>query len=70
MRKISKRITNNHSWPQSQYQMQATDIQEEEIVMNINLLYVEGTSKKLLHILISHILIYSYLDKLTNLKIL
>ena len=50
--------------------MQATDIQEEEIVMSINLLYVEGTSKKLLHILISHILIYSYLDKLTNLKIL
>ena len=26
--------------------MQATDIQEEEIRMSINLLYVEGTSKK------------------------
>ena len=58
MRKIFKRITNNHSWPQSQYQMQATDIQEEEIVMNINLLYVEGTSKKLLHISYTHILIF------------
>ena len=37
--KIFKRITNNHSLPQSQQQMQATDIQEEEIRMSINLLY-------------------------------
>ena len=29
--KIFKRITNNHSFPQSQQQTQATDIQQEEI---------------------------------------
>ena len=52
--KIFKRITNNHSLPQSQQQMQATDIQEEEIRMSINLPYVEGTSEKLRRILRSH----------------
>ena len=41
--KIFKRITNNHSLPQSQQLMQATDIQDEEIKMSINLPYVEGT---------------------------
>ena len=45
--KIYKRITNNHSLPQSQQQMQDTDIQEEEIRKSINLPYVEGTSEKL-----------------------
>ena len=35
--KIFKRITNNHSLSQSQQQMEATDIQEEEIRMSINL---------------------------------
>ena len=34
--------------------MQATDIQEEEIRMSINLPYVEGTSEKLRRILRSH----------------
>ena len=34
--------------------MQATDIQEEEIRMSINLLYVEGTSEKLRRILRYH----------------
>ena len=34
--------------------MQATDIQEEEIRMSINLLRVEGTSEKLQLILRSH----------------
>ena len=52
--KIFKRITNNHSLPQSQQLMQATDIQEEEIRMSINLLYVEGTSEKLRRILRYH----------------
>ena len=33
--KIFKRITNNHSLPQSQQLMRATDIQEEEIRMSI-----------------------------------
>ena len=37
--------------PQSQQLTQATDIQEEEIRMSINLPYVEGTSEKLRHIL-------------------
>ena len=35
--KIFKTITNNHSLPQSQQLTQATDIQEEEIRMSINL---------------------------------
>ena len=52
--KSFKRITNNHSLSQSQQQTQATDIQEEEIRMSINSLYVEGTSEKLRHILRSH----------------
>ena len=45
--KIFKRITNNHSLPQSQQLTQATDIQKEEIRMSINLPYVEGTGEKL-----------------------
>ena len=49
--KIFTRPTNNHSFPQSQQLTQATDIQEEEIRMSINLRYVEGTSEKLWHIL-------------------
>ena len=52
--KIFKKITNNHSLPQLQQQTQATDIQEEEIKMSINLPYVEGTSEKLRRILRSH----------------
>ena len=39
---------------QLQQVKQATDIQEEEIRMSINLPYVEGTSEKLQHILRSH----------------
>ena len=49
--KSFQRIANNHSLPQSQQQTQATDIQEEEIRMSINLPYVEGTSEKLRRIL-------------------
>ena len=52
--KIFKRISNNHSLPQSQQLTQATDIKEEEIRMSMNLLYVEGTSGKLPGILRSH----------------
>ena len=36
--KIFKRITNNRNFSQSQQKMQATNIQEEEIRMSINLL--------------------------------
>ena len=52
--KIFKRITDDHSLPQSNQLMQATGIQEEEIRMSINLPNVEGTSEKLWHILRSH----------------
>ena len=45
--KIFKRITNIFSLPQSQQQTQATDIQKEEVIMSINLPFVQGTSKKL-----------------------
>ena len=52
--KTFKRITNNHSLPQSQQLTQATNIQEEEIRMRINLPCVEGTSEKLRRIIRSH----------------
>ena len=52
--KTFRKITNNHSLPQSQQLTQATDIQEEEIRMSIDLPYVEGTSEKLRRILRSH----------------
>ena len=42
------------SLSQSQPQMQATNIQEEEFRMSINLPYIQGTSEKLWHILRSH----------------
>ena len=51
---IFRRITNNHSLPEPQQLTQATDIQEEEIKMSINLPYVEGTNEKLRRILRSH----------------
>ena len=54
IRKIFKKITNNHSLPQSQQLTQATDIQDKEIRMSINLLYIEGTGEKLRCILTSH----------------
>ena len=40
--------------PQSQELTQTTDIQEEEIRININLPYIEGTSEKRCRILKSH----------------
>ena len=54
LEKIFKRITYNHSLSQSQQQMEATDIQEEEIRMSINLSYIKGSSEKLQRILRSH----------------
>ena len=45
--KSFKRIFNNHTLSQTQQQTQATDIQEEEIRMSINLPYIEGNSEKL-----------------------
>ena len=52
--KVFKRITNNHSFCQSQQQTQITDIQEVKIRMSINLPYVEGTGEKLRRIFRSH----------------
>ena len=68
--KIFKRITNNHSLPQSQQLTQATDIQEEEIRMSINLPYVEGTSEKLQRILRSHKIRSTFFIEKTLLKLL
>ena len=45
--KIFKIIASNNSMSQSQQQTQATDMKVEEIRTNINLPYIEGTSKKL-----------------------
>ena len=68
--KIFKRITNNHSLPQSQQLMQATDIQEEEIRISINLPYVEGTSEKLRRILRSHKIRSTFYTEMTLRKLL
>ena len=46
--KIFERITNNHSLSRSQQQMQATDTQNHEVKMSINLPYVEGTSEQVI----------------------
>ena len=52
--KIFRRIANNRSLPQSRQLTQATDIQDEEIRMSINLPYIQGTSEKLRRKLKSH----------------
>ena len=52
--KIFKRITNNHTLPQSQQLTLDTDIHEEKIRMSINLPYIDDTSEKLRRILRSH----------------
>ena len=44
--KIFKRITINHSLPQSRQLTKVINIQEDEIRMSINLVYVGGTSEK------------------------
>ena len=68
--KIFRRITNNHSLPQSQKLTQATDIQEEEIRMSINLPYVEGTSEKLRRVLRSHKIRSTFYTEMTLRKLL
>ena len=42
---IFKRVTNSYSLSQSQQQTQVTNIQEDEIKINMNLRYVEGASE-------------------------
>ena len=68
--KIFKRITINHSLSQSQKQTQATNIQEEEIRMSINLPYVEGNSEKLRRILRSHKIRFTFYFNSTLRKLL
>ena len=55
---------------QSQQQIQATDIQEEEIRMSINLLHIEGTSETLWRILRSHKIRSTFYTKNTLRKLL
>ena len=50
--------------------MQATDIQEEEIRISINLPYVEGTCEKLLRILRSHKIRLTFHSEMTLRKFL
>ena len=68
--KTFREIYNNHSLSHSQQLMQVTDIQEEEIRMSINLLYVKGTSEKLQRILRSHKIRSSFYTEKTLRKLL
>ena len=56
--------------PQSQQLTQATDIQEKEIRISINLPYVEGTSEKLRRILRSHKIRSTFYTEMTLRKLL
>ena len=64
--KIFRRV----SLPQSQQLTEATDIQEEEIRLSINLPYVEGTSEKLHRILRSHKIRSTFYTEMTLRKLL
>ena len=68
--KIFRKIANNHSLPQSQQLTQATDIQEEEIRISINLRYLECTSEKLQRILRSHKIRWTFYTEMTLCKLL
>ena len=56
--------------PQSQQLTQATDIQQEEIRISINLPYVEGTNEKLQRILRSHKIRSTFYTEMTLRKLL
>ena len=68
--KAFRRITNNHSLPQSQQLTQVSDIQGEEIRMSINFSYVEGTSEKLWCVFRSHKIRSTFYTEITLHKIL
>ena len=70
LKKFFRRTTNNHSLPQSQQLTQATDIQEEEIRISINVPSVEGTSEKLRRILRSHKIRSTFYTEMTLRKLL
>ena len=65
-----KRATNNHSLSPSKQQTQATDIQEDEIKMSINLPHIEGTREKLRGILGSHKVRFTFYTEITLHKLL
>ena len=68
--KFFRRVTNNHSLPQSQQLTQTTDIQEEETRISIILPYVEGTSEKLQSILRSDKIRSTFYTEMTLSKLL
>ena len=70
MSEIVTRITNNHRLLQSKQKPQATNIQEEEIRISVNLPCVEGTSGKPRHILRSHKVRSTFYIKSTLRKLL
>ena len=70
IKKVFRRITNNHCLPRSEQLTQATDIQEEEIRISINLPYVEGTSEKPPCILRSHKIRSTFYTEITLHKLL
>ena len=65
------RITRiSHHLSQSQQQTQATDNQEEEIRISIDLPYVDGTNEKLRRILRSHKIRFTFYTQKTLCKLL
>ena len=70
MSEIVTRITNYQRLLQSKQKAQATNIQEEEIGISVNLPYVEGTSRKPRHILRSHKVRSTFYIKSTLRKLL
>ena len=67
---VINKIFRSVSLPQSQQLTEATDIQEQEIRMSINLPYVEGTSEKLRRILRSHKIRSTFYTEMTLRKLL
>ena len=70
MSEIVTRITNYHRLLQSKQKAQATNIQEEEIGISVNLPCVEGTCGKPQHILRSHKVRSTFYIKSTLRKLL
>ena len=70
MSEIVTRITNYHRLLQSKQKAQATNIQEEEIGISVNLPCVEGISRKPRHILRSHKVRSTFYIKSTLRKLL
>ena len=67
---LKEPLTNTTCLSHNQKKLRATDIQEDEIKISINLLYVEGTSAKLRLILRSHKIRSTFYAKNTFRKLL